>query len=134
MNNQEIIEKLTIGNKKTETVKVNDAEITLRPLTAGELTELQILEKQGFTMKIGMNNQGKRQNMQTNDLDINAGEFNKYQSEAMYKAIAWSMNIPEEEIKNFQVGIPEQIFQHVIRISSLTDNDLTVIKNFRKNE
>lgn len=134
MNNNEIISKLTLGTDLTETVKINDVEIELRPLTAGELSKLQSLEKKGFVMKVGVNQQGKRQSVQTNDVDVNAGEFNQYQTEAMYKAIAWSMGVDEKMIENFQVGVPEMIFKEVIRISHLSDEDLTVIKQFRKKE
>ena len=85
-------------------------------------------------MKIGVNQSGKRQSVQTNDVDVNAGEFNKYQTEAMYKAVAWSMDIPEDAVENFAVGVPEQIFEEVVRISSLSEGDLTAIKQFRKTE
>lgn len=132
MNKNEIIEKLTLGKNKTETVTINDVEIPLRPLTSGELTQLQAIEKKGFTMKVGVNNQGKRQSVTTNDVDVNAGEFSKYQTEAMYTAVAWSMDINKEDVENFQVGIPEQIFQEVIRISNISEEDLTSIKQFRK--
>ena len=131
MNNNDIIEKLTLGKDKTETVKINDVEITLRPLTSGELAKLQSIEKQGFSMKVGVNNQGQRP---TNDVDINAGDFQKYQHQTMVKAIAWSMDIPEEAVDDFEVGIPEQIFREIIRISNLSDEDLTSIKQFRKEE
>ena len=134
MNNNEIIEKLTLGKERTETVKINDIEIELRPLTSGELAKLQSLEKKGFVMKVAVSPNGKRQNVTTNDVDINAGEFSQYQTEAMYKAIAWSMDIPEENVKDFEVGVPEQIFQEVIRISHISDEDLTSIKQFRKKE
>ena len=134
MNNNEIIEKLTLGKERTETVKINDIEIELRPLTSGELAKLQSLEKKGFVMKVAVSPNGKRQNVTTNDVDINAGEFSQYQTEAMYKAIAWSMDIPEENVKDFDVGVPEQIFQEVIRISHISDEDLTSIKQFRKKE
>ena len=51
-----------------------------------------------------------------------------------HQAIGWSMDIDPDAVKNFAVGVPEQIFQHVVRISSLSDNDLTIIKSFRKDE
>ena len=134
MNNNEILEKLTLGKEQVETVKIDDVDIELRPLTSGELSKLQAIEKKGFVMKIGVNQQGKRQTVNTNDVDVNAGDFNEYQTEAMYKAIAWSMDINEETVRDFKVGLPEKIFKEVIRISQLSDNDLTVIKQFRKNE
>jgi len=131
MNNNDIIEKLTLGKEKTETVKIGDVEIELRPLTSGELAKLQSIEKQGFSMKVGVNSQGKRP---TNDVDVNAGDFQKYQHQAMVKAIAWSMDIPEEAVDEFEVGIPEKIFREVVRISNLSDEDLSSIKQFRKEE
>jgi len=136
-NNLELIEKLTLGKDKTETVTINvngeDQEVELRPLTSGELGKLQTIEKKGFIMKIGMQN-GKRTATQTNlsDMDVNAGEFTKYQNEALYKAVAWSMGIKPEQVEEFIPGIPEAIFNEVVRISNLKDNDLTIIKNFRQ--
>ena len=134
MNNQDIIEKLTLGKEATETVNINGDEIELRPLTSGELSKLQSLEKKGFSMKVGVNAQGKRQSVHTNDVDVNAGEFNKYQTEAMYKAVAWSMGISEDAVEGFAVGVPEQIFMEVVRISNISDNDLASVKQFRKKE
>ena len=134
MNNNDIIEQLTLGKDKTETVDIDGNEITLRPLTAGELAKLQSLEKQGFIMKVGVNNAGKRQNVTTNDVDVNAGEFNKYQMEAMFKAVAWSMDIDPKLVEDFSVGVPERIFGEVVRISHLSDADLTTVKQFRKVE
>ena len=136
-NNLELIEKLTLGKDKTETVTITvngeDQEIELRPLTSGELGKLQTIEKKGFVMKIGMQN-GKRTATQTNlsDMDVNAGEFTQYQNEALYKAVAWSMGIKPEQVEEFIPGVPEQIFNEVVRISNLKDNDLTIIKNFRQ--
>jgi hypothetical protein len=40
-------------------------------------------------------------------------------------------NITPEIVENFRKGVPEQIFNHVIDISNLTEDDLTVIKQFR---
>ena len=134
MDNKDVLMKLTLGKEVTETVTIDDMEINLRPLTSGELSKLQALEKKGFIMKVGVNPSGKRQSVHTNDVDINAGEFTKYQTEAMYKAVAWSMDINEEEVQDFKVGFPEKIFLEVVRISNISDEDLTVIKQFRKNE
>ena len=134
MNNNEILEKLTLGKDKTETVNIDGIDIELRPLTSGELAKLQTIEKQGFVMKVGVNGAGKRQNFSTNDVDINAGEFNKNQTEAMFQAVAWSMNIELDDVKGFGVGIPEKIFEQVVRISNLDDEALTSIKQFREKE
>lgn len=134
-NNNDLIEKLTLGKDKLETltITVNGEEqsIELRPLTSGELSKLQTIEKKGFVMKIGMSN-GKRTTTNMSDMDVNAGEFTKYQNEALYKAVAWSMGVKPEQVEEFIPGLPEQIFNEVIRISNLKDNDLTIIKNFRQ--
>jgi hypothetical protein len=72
-------------------------------------------------------------------VDINAGEFTKYQSEALYKAVAWGLSIDGETVKpeqvqNLPAGVPEKIFTEIVRISNITNNDLTIIKNFRKEQ
>lgn len=136
MTNNDLLEKLTLGKDKKETVTINvngeEEEIELRPLTAGELSKLQTIEKQGFILKIGMN-KGKRTSVsQESDMDVNAGEFTKYQNEALYKAVAWSMGLKPEQVENFLPGLPEQIFNEVVRISNLNDKDLSIIKNFRQ--
>ena len=137
-NNNDILAKLTLGKEQTEevTIEYEDEKttITLRPLTSGELSKLQSIEKQPFHVKIGMQN-GKRTTMQSNmqDMDVNTAEFTEAQNEAMYTAIAWSMNIKTEQVKEFYPGVPELIFEQIIRVSKLSDEDLTVIKTFRKN-
>ena len=132
--NTDLLERLTLGKDKKETVTITvngeEEEILLRPLTSGELSQLQTIEKKGFVMKIGMTN-GKRTTTNLSDMDINAGEFTKYQNEALYKAVAWSMGLKPEQVEQFMPGVPEQIFREVVRISNLKDNDLTIIKNFR---
>ena len=134
MNNEEIIEKLTLGKDLTETVTIDGVDITLRPLTSGELSKLKTIDKKGLTMKVGVSGNTKKQSVAANDIDVNAAELSKYQTEAMYTAVAWSMDISKEAVENFAVGIPEKIFMEVSRISNLQDTDLTILKQFRKNE
>ena len=135
-NDIELIEKLTLGKDKKEivTIQINgeDQEIELRPLTSGELSKLQTIEKKGFVMKIGMQNGKRTSTTNLSDMDINAGEFTKYQNEALYKAVAWSMGLKPEQVESFIPGLPEKIFSEVVRISNLDDKDLTIIKNFRQ--
>ena len=139
MSNLEMLERLTKGVEATETITINDEEVEIRPLTSGELSKLQTIEKKGFVMKVGVGANGKRTNVQTSntDVDINAGDFTQYQSEALYKAVAWGLSIGKEKVNPEQVealpaGIPEQIFNEIVRISNIKDNDLTIIRNFRK--
>ena len=142
MTNIDVLRKLSLGKDDIETVKVNfeddDYEFKMRPLTDGELTQLQTIEKKPLVVKIGMQN-GQRTSVQSNlnDVDINTGEFTEAQSEAMYEAIALSLSVPGEkvkveDVKNLPAGLPGVLFEQVINISKLSDDDLTVIKSFRK--
>ncbi len=140
MKNLEMIQKLTLGKDNLETVKIDydgtPAEFTIRPLTSGELSKLQSIEKKPLVVKVGMQG-GKRVSQNINDVDINTGEFTEAQSEAMYTAIALSLSVDGEtvtsdDIKGMPAGLPELIFEQVINISKLNDTDLTVIKQFRK--
>ena len=139
MNNLEVIQKLTLGTENTETVKINyndeDYTFTMRPLTDGELTRLQAIEKKPLVVKVGMQG-GKRTSVQSNDVDINTGEFTEAQNEAMYEAIALSLSVDGEtitasDIKTLPAGLPSVIFEQVVQISKLSDDDLTIIKSFQ---
>ena len=137
MSNLEMLERLTKGVEATEMITVDGEEVEIRPLTSGELSKLQTIEKKGFVMKVGVGANGKRPNTSMSDVDINAGDFTQYQSEALFKAVAWGLSIGKEKVNPEQVealpaGIPEQIFNEIVRISNIKDNDLTIIKNFRK--
>jgi hypothetical protein len=142
MKNTDILQKLTLGTDKVSDVKIvfedEDYEFKIRPLTDGELTKLQAIEKKPLVVKVGMQG-GRRTSVQTNDVDINTGEFMEAQNEAMYNAIAWSLSVDGEDvhpdtIKVLPAGLPQILFEQVINISKLSDEDLTVIKQFRKNE
>ena len=142
MNNNEILSKLTIGTEETETVTVynNDEkiEVDIRPLTTGELTNLQSLEKKSFRMKMKMNRNGELENverqMSDNTMDISMSDFTEFQAKAMYTAIAWSMGISVKEVQSFKPGVPEQIFEAIIDLNSLSENDLICIKQFRNDK
>ena len=144
MSNLELLQKLTLGIKDTETVKIEleddtTHDFTIRPLTSGELTKLQSLEQKPYNMKIKLNAQGKKKSVEKvpdTGLDVSMGDFTEYQAKAMYTAIAWSLSVDDEKVKPEDVeslpnGIPELLFTEVIRISKLTEADLTSIKSFR---
>jgi hypothetical protein len=107
----------------------------MRPLNDGELTRLQTIEKKTLAVKVGLRN-GKRQTVQSNleDVDINAGEFTETQKETIYTAIALSLDVDVEAIKSLPAGLPEVLFEQVINISKLSDDDLLSVKSFRKNQ
>lgn len=144
MSNLKVLQKLTLGKEDTITIPVEfpsgTEEITLRPLTDGELTKLQGLEKKPYNMKIKVNKNGERESVSreyqpNTDVDVGMGDFTKYQMKAMYTAIAWSLSIDEtvtvEDIENLPPGVPDILFEKVIEISKLKDDDLTAIKQFR---
>jgi hypothetical protein len=139
MKNFEILQKLTKGTEDVQTVIINyedeDYTFKMRPLTDGELSKLQSIEKKPLVVKVGMQN-GKRTSVQgnVNDVDINTGEFTEAQNEAMYTAISLSLDVPIENIKTLPAGLPRLLFEQVINISKLSDDDLTVIKSFRENK
>ena len=144
MSNKDMIQRLTLGVEDTTTVNIDyegeEVEFVLRPLTSGELSKLQVIEKKPLQIKVNMRN-GRREAVTSNmnDVDINTGEFTEAQSEAMYKAVALSLSVDGEkvtpdEVKGMMVGLPELLFQQVINVSKLSDNDLTMVKQFRKNE
>ena len=139
-----MIQKLTLGTEDIQTVTIDwedeELEFKLRPLTSGELSKLQVIEKKPLQIKVNMRN-GKREAVQSNmnDVDINTGEFTEAQAEAMYKAVALSLSVDGEkvttdEVRNMIVGLPELLFTEVINVSKLSDADLTMVKQFRKNE
>ena len=139
-----MIQKLTLGVEDIQTVNITwedeELEFKLRPLTSGELSKLQVIEKKPLSIKVNMRN-GKREAVQSNmnDVDINTGEFTEAQSEAMYKAVALSLSVDGEkvttdEVRGMVVGLPELLFTEVINVSRLSDADLTMVKQFRKNE
>ena len=136
-----MLQKLSLGTEDIETVIIDfegeKADFNIRPLSSGELSKLQAIEKKPLVITVGMKN-GKRETVKSNisDVDINTGEFTEAQAEAMYNAIAWSLSVEDEvilpeDVKAMRAGLPELIFEEVIRISKLTDTDLTAIKTFR---
>ena len=144
MSNKDMIQKLTLGVDDIQEVCIDwegeELEFKLRPLTSGELSKLQVIEKKPLQIKVNMRN-GKREAVQSNmnDVDINTGEFTEAQAEAMYKAVALSLSVDGEkvttdEVRGMVVGLPELLFTEVINVSKLSDADLTMVKQFRKNE
>lgn len=138
-NNYDILEKLTQGTDNFEEVDVTvddeNIPVSLRPLNSGELNELRKIEKKPFTMKMNLNANGKRQDVKKESskqtMNVGMADFTDSQAETMYSAVAWSMEISVDEVRNFKVGVPEAIFEEVIRISNLPD-DLETVKQFRK--
>jgi len=147
MANDNIISKLLLGNDEIETVTIDNGkgekvEVELRPLTSGELSILQKMEKAPYTMQMKINKNGERVpvnredmiNNEENTMDISMGEFTESKSKIMYLAVAYSMDITTKQVEGFHTGVPEQIFKEVIRISNITEDDLDSLKQFRNNK
>lgn len=141
--NLEMLQKLSLGKDDVEKVTLeledgSEYEFTIRPLTSGEISKLQALEKKSVVIKIGME-AGKRTKTTVDNhqnVDVNTGKFSKDQSEAMYESIALSLSVDGEvitsdDVKQMKVGLPELLFAEVIRVSQLTEDDLTAIKSFQ---
>lgn len=137
-NNFEMLQKLSSGTNHVEEIEVNGVKLNIRPLSDGELTKLQVIEKKPYTMNMKLNSKGKRgETKNTQDMDVGMGEFTSSQAKAMYTAVAWSLSIDNDtvsidDVRNLDKGVPELIFKEVVRISKLTESDLSAIKNFRK--
>ena len=137
-NNFEMLQKLSSGKNHIEEIKINGVKLNIRPLSDGELTKLQVIEKKPYTMNMKLNSKGKRgETKNTQDMDVGMGEFTSSQAKAMYTAVAWSLSIDNDtvsidDVRNLDKGVPELIFKEVVRISKLTESDLSAIKNFRK--
>ena len=78
MSNLEMLQKLSLGTKDVEEVIIDfegtKADFTMRPLTSGELSKLQSIEKKPLVVTVGMKN-GRRESVKSNieDVDINTG-------------------------------------------------------------
>ena len=137
-NNFEMLQKLSSGKNHIEEIDINGVKLNIRPLSDGELTKLQVIEKKPYTMNMKLNSKGKRgETKNTQDMDVGMGEFTSSQAKAMYTAVAWSLSIDNDtvsidDVRNLDKGVPELIFKEVVRISKLTESDLSAIKNFRK--
>ena len=127
MENKEILNKIIEGAKQTEQVTIQwngeDFHFTLKPLTAGELSTIQKIERKGLSINI--NQKG------ANPVPINAGDLADAQNEAMYKGISYSLDAPVDQIRQLPISIVEALFKEIIRISNITDKELVLIKNFQ---
>ena len=142
--NFKTIEQLILGatesTKITINYKDNDYDFNLRPLTDGELTKIRKIEYDSLNFKVKIDEDGNAgSSEQTQEADVNTGEFTEKQTIAKYTAIAWSLSNDEitfttEDIERLPKGIPNLLFEKVIEVSGLRSGDLTTVKNFLNNE
>lgn len=147
MSNLDLLKSLTLGKDDVKKVKLEingeDKEFKIRPLTDGELTELKAMEKSPIDLKLklgadGKRTQSKEEILEGQEADINPAEFTKAQAETKYTAISYGLSVDGEhisvdDVKVLPAGIPDMLFDEIIKISNLTDSDLTTVKKFRNN-
>lgn len=146
MSNLETIAKILQESSERTEITINyegNEEIfKLRPLTDGELTKLKKIEYNSFKFKVIIDDEGnkKRQEQpESQETEVDTGEFTENQKNAMYQAIAWSLSSPEEEvpvsvIEGMPKGMPALLYEKVIEVSGLRVGDLTTVKNFLKDK
>ena len=129
MENKELLDKIIEGTQMEEQVTITfNGEaftFTLKPLTSGQLSTLQRLERKG--LNINISSKGK-----ASPIDINAGDLADNQAEAMFKGISFSLEAPVEKVKLLPLEIVEALFKEIIRISKVSDNELILVKNFHE--
>ena len=126
MENKEILDKIIQGTQKEEQVSIpfngEDYTFTLRPLTSGELSKIQKIERKGLSIDIG--SKGAKPSM------INLGDFTDNQNLAMVEAISISLDAPSDKVKQLPIELVESLFNEVARISNISDKELISLKNF----
>lgn len=136
MTNIDLITKLMQGDNAQEVeIPVNNDEtvcFTMRPLTDGEIKKLHEMESKPYNVQI---NQTEKRT--TNKGEVNNSELVRAQTKTKYQAVAWSLSIEgqskvkPEHIEKLPKGIPSVLFEKVIEISELTEEDLDLLKRFR---
>lgn len=141
--NMEILNEIIQGASNVQAVKIEGLKepIYLRPLTSAELLELQALEKKG--MKATLNMEGilnlspkqrreqLRDQMQSFQQEFDFEKATKMRMEVKFKAIAYSMDVNEAYVRKLPVDVVRKIFEKVVEISGLTEEDLDTITEFR---
>lgn len=135
--NTDLLNELKAGLNKTETVKVDvngsERSFLLRPLSSGELSSLQVMEKKNLKVKVKSRGSNKES---INEADMDSALLFENKAKTKYRAISLSMSVNDEKITDEMVKIlppdtVETLFTEVVRISNLTKDDLTVIQSFQ---
>lgn len=146
--NIEIMKDLLEGKDKREPIQLVsvDKTINLRPLTSDELLELQIAEKQGqkgmlkIAQKVGKEKDPKKRKQKIKDQvqnmehELDYGLMLKNQNKVKRLAISLSAGMPEEDVGKLPSTVLEEIFERVIEISQINENDLDMLIIFREDD
>jgi hypothetical protein len=145
--NNEIIDEILNGVNSTVYEEFDfggtKKKLGLRPLNSGELEILKKLEKKNQKAKFNLSSTQKgktrkerveevEDQLQNLESDLDYSEMLENQAEVKYQAISWSTEIPIDKIKKLPATIPDDIFERVMTISNITEDDLDLLKNFRK--
>lgn len=127
MNNQ-LLDKIIEGSQAEEQVTINynnePYTFTLKPLTAKQLSKIQNLERKGMSIQIMSNGQAK-------PFKINAGSLAENQMDAMINAISLSLDAPLDKVKLLPPDLVELLFQEVVKVSNVDEEELILIRNFQ---
>ncbi len=141
--NMELLEEIVKGTGKYHEIQIEGLPrpIYLRPLSSAELLELQALEKRG--MKATLNLEGMldmtpqqrrasvKDQMQSFQQEFDFEKALKMRMEVRFKAISYSMDVDEDYVKKLPPEIVKKIFEKVVEVSGLTEDDLDAISEFR---
>jgi len=141
--NMELLEEIVKGTEKYHEIQIEGLSkpIYLRPLSSAELLELQALEKRG--MKATLNLEGMldmtpkqrrasvKDQMQSFQQEFDFEKALKMRMEVRFKAISYSMDVDEDYVKKLPPEIVKKIFEKVVEVSGLTEDDLDAISEFR---
>lgn len=141
--NMELLEEIVKGTGKYHETQIEGLQrpIYLRPLSSAELLELQALEKRG--MKATLNLEGMldmtpkqrrasvKDQMQSFQQEFDFEKALKMRMEVRFKAISYSMDVDEDYVKKLPPEIVKKIFEKVVEVSGLTEDDLDAISEFR---
>lgn len=143
MTNDELFSEIINGNKIAVKYKFEGLkeEIPLMPLVNKDLAELQAIEKSRskglMKMDIPVNKKERektKDKMQKFEQELNYSDMSKSQYEVMRKAVCVSADISEETYDSLNAKLAGDIFEKVMEISMITADELSMLKDFRKDE
>jgi hypothetical protein len=141
MTNDDLFMEIVNGNKIAVKYEFEGLKnkIPLRPLVNKELGELKALEKGASKGLIKMEmpvDKKKREKtkdqMQQMEQEIDYAAMSDAQYEVMSKAVCLSADISEETYDALNAKLAGDIFEKVMEISKITEDDLSMLKEFRK--
>lgn len=137
MSNKDLINKIIEGTQaQTITIPYDNEDYTfkVRALTDGELNKLQEMENKPLTVSIALaeNIKNSKNNAKVNNADLIKAQHNvKIQATAWGLSVTGEPPVKPEQVEALPKGLPNLIFQEIIKLSEITDEDLKLIKKFR---